>query len=70
MESSARERQVAFSTPYKQTGQIVVTGKDLGLLASLEDLGGKKVFVNPIATYYENLEKVNDSLRQKAKRQS
>ena len=68
VESSARERQVAFSTPLQtDVKQIVVTGKDLGSVASLEDLGGKKVFVNPIATYYENLEKVNDSLRQKGK---
>ncbi len=68
VETSAREQQVAFSTPI-QTGvkQIVVTGKDLGPVSSLEDLGGKKVFVNPRSTYYENLEKVNDSLRKQGK---
>ena len=63
-----REQQVAFSIPI-QTGvkQIVVTGKDFGPVSSLEDLGGKKVFVNPLTTYYENLEKVNDSLRKQGK---
>ena len=68
VETSAREQQVAFSIPI-QTGvkQIVVTGKDFGPVSSLEDLGGKKVFVNPLTTYYANLEKVNDSLRKQGK---
>jgi membrane-bound lytic murein transglycosylase MltF len=30
-------------------------------------LSGKKVFVNPLTTYYANLEKVNDSLRKQGK---
>lgn len=68
VETSARQQQVAFSTPI-QTGvkQIVVTAKDLGPVSSMDDLGGKKVFVNPRTTYYENLEKVNDSLRKQGK---
>ena len=68
VETAAREQQVAFSTPI-QTGvkQIVVTGKELGPVSSMEDLGGKKVFVNPRTTYYQNLEKVNDSLRKQGK---
>ena len=63
-----REQQVAFSVPL-ETGvkQILVTGKDFGPVASLQDLSGKKVFVNPITTYYGNLEKVNDSLRKQGK---
>ena len=63
-----REQQVAFSLPI-QTGvkQIVVTGKNFGSVSSLQDLSGKKVFVNSIATYYENLEKINESLRQQGK---
>ena len=68
VETSERERQVAFSIPI-QTGvkQIVVTQKNFGRLLSLEELGGKKIFVNPLATYYGNLEKVNDSLRKQGK---
>jgi membrane-bound lytic murein transglycosylase MltF len=68
VETSAREQQVAFSIPI-QTGvnQIVVTGKGFGPVSSLEDLGGRKVFVNPVTTYYANLEKVNDSLRKQGK---
>ena len=63
-----REQQVAFSVPL-ETGvkQILVTGKDFGPVASLQDLSGKKVFVNPLTTYYGNLEKVNDSLRKQDK---
>ncbi len=63
-----REQQVAFSVPL-ETGvkQILVTGKDFGPVASFEDLSGKKVFVNPITTYYGNLENVNDSLRKQGK---
>ncbi len=63
-----RSQQVAFSVPI-ETGvkQILVTGKDFGPVASLQDLSGKKVFVNPITTSYGNLEKVNDSLRKQGK---
>jgi membrane-bound lytic murein transglycosylase MltF len=66
--TSERAQQVAFSVPI-ETGvkQILVTGKSLGAVASLQDLGGKKVFVNPISTYYANLEKANDSLRKQGK---
>ena len=63
-----REQQVAFSIPIQtDVKQTVVTGKDFGPVSSLEDLGGKKVFVNPLTTYYGNLEKVNDSLRKQGK---
>ena len=63
-----REQEVAFSLPL-ETGvkQILVTGKNFGPVSSLQDLGGKKVFVNSVTTYYENLEKVNDSLRKQGK---
>jgi membrane-bound lytic murein transglycosylase MltF len=63
-----RGQQVAFSIPL-ETGvkQILVTGKGFGPVSSLQDLSGKKVFVNPVTTYYGNLEKVNDSLRKQGK---
>jgi membrane-bound lytic murein transglycosylase MltF len=63
-----RAQQVAFSLPIQtDVKQILVTGKDFGPVASLQDLGGKKVFVNPETTYYGNLEKVNESLRKQGK---
>ena len=46
-----REQQVAFSIPIQtDVKQIVVTRKDFGPLSSLVQLGGKKVFVNPLTT--------------------
>jgi membrane-bound lytic murein transglycosylase MltF len=33
----------------------------------LQDLSGKKIYVNPLATYYDNLQKVNISLRKQGK---
>ena len=63
-----REQKVAFSIPL-ETGvkQILVTGKGFGPVSSLQDSGGKKVYVNSITTYYGNLEKINDSLRKQGK---
>ena len=63
-----REQQVAFSSPIAtDVKQIVVTGKGFGPVSSLQDLSGKKIFVNPLTTYPANLEKVNDSLRKQGK---
>ena len=63
-----RQQRVAFSIPIQiNEQQIVVTGKKFGPVSSLEDLAGKKIFVNPLTTYSESLEKVNDSLRKQGK---
>jgi membrane-bound lytic murein transglycosylase MltF len=63
-----REQQVAFSSPIlTDVKQIVVTGKKIGPVSSWQDLSGKKVFVNPLTTYYGNLEKINDSLAKQGK---
>jgi membrane-bound lytic murein transglycosylase MltF len=63
-----REQQVAFSIPIEtDVKQIVVGGKQFGPVSTLADLGGKKVFVNPLTTYYRNLEKVNESLHNQGK---
>ena len=63
-----REKRVAFSLPL-ETGvkQILVTGKNFGPVSSLQDLGGKKIFVNSLTTYYGNLEKINNALRNQGK---
>ncbi len=63
-----REKKVAFSIPIATNiKQIVVTGKGFGPATSLADLSGKKIYVNPISTYYDNLQKVNVTLRQQGK---
>src|SRR6185369_16135037 len=49
-----REKQVAFSIPIQtDVKQVLVTGKNFGQLTSLADMGGKKIYVNPLSTYYE-----------------
>jgi membrane-bound lytic murein transglycosylase MltF len=66
--TAEREQKVAFSLPLEAgVKQILVTGKNFGPVSSLQDLGGKKVFVNSVTTYYGNLEKINDSLRKQGK---
>jgi membrane-bound lytic murein transglycosylase MltF len=63
-----REQRVAFTIPVQtDVKQILITGKSFGPISSLEDLGGKKVYVNPLTTYYGNLEKINESLHKQGK---
>jgi membrane-bound lytic murein transglycosylase MltF len=62
-----REQRVAFSPIETDVKQIVVTGKGFGPVSSLQDLSGKKIFVNPLTTYPANLAKVNDLLRKQGK---
>ena len=66
--NALREKRVAFSLPL-ETGvqQILVTGKNFGPVSSLQDLSGKKIYVNPITTYYGNLQKISDSLVQQGR---
>src|SRR5271166_4921320 len=63
-----REQRVAFSTPIQtDVSQIIVTGPNFGAVSSLADLGGKEVYVNPLTTYYQNLQKVNEDLQKAGK---
>jgi membrane-bound lytic murein transglycosylase MltF len=63
-----REKRVAFSTPIMtDVTQIIVTGSNFGPVSTLADLGGKEVYANPLATYYENLEKANEALQKAGK---
>jgi membrane-bound lytic murein transglycosylase MltF len=59
-----RSQRVAFSRPIRENvEQIVVTARDFGPVSSLEELGGREVYANPLTAYYQNLQKVNESLR-------
>src|SRR4051794_19519493 len=63
-----REKRVTFSVPIqKDVTQIVVTGQEYAAVSNLEGLGGKQVWVNPLTTYYENLQNVNASLKKDGK---
>ena len=64
-----RETRVAFSTPIQtNVTQIIVTGSGFGPLATLADMGGKEVYVNPLTTYYQNLQKANEQLQKAGKK--
>jgi membrane-bound lytic murein transglycosylase MltF len=63
-----REKRVAFSVPIqKNVTQIVVTGQEYAAVSNLEGLAGKQVWVNPLTTYYDNLQIVNASLKKSGK---
>jgi membrane-bound lytic murein transglycosylase MltF len=63
-----REQKVAFSTPIQtDVTQIIVTGPNFGTVSTFADLGGKEVYVNPLTTYYTNLQKVNETLQKEGK---
>ncbi|MGB0122494.1 MAG: lytic transglycosylase F, partial [Silvibacterium sp.] len=63
-----REKRVAFSTPVMtDVTQIIVTGSNFGPVSTLADLGGKEVYVNPLTTYYQNLQKANQALKNAGK---
>ena len=63
-----REQQVAFTVPIqKDLKQIIVTGPNFGTVSTLDDLGGKQVYVNPLSVNYQNLQQVNARLQQAGK---
>jgi len=63
-----REREVAFSTPLlTDVKQIIVTESDFGAASTLAELGGREVYVNPLTTYYQNLQTANETLKKSGK---
>lgn len=63
-----REKKVLFTTPIdSDVKQVIVSGPKAPPLASLEDLSGKQVYVNPLTVYYENLQRLSDSLQKQGK---
>ena len=64
----ARQKLVDFSDPmYTNVNEIVVTGPDSPLLANLDDLAGKEIFVRTSSSYYEHLLSLNESFKQAGK---
>jgi membrane-bound lytic murein transglycosylase MltF len=63
-----REARFAFSTPIQiDVSQIVVSGPDFGSFSTLEELGGKQIYVNPLTVAYDDLQKLNGSLQKAGK---
>ncbi|MGB8439574.1 MAG: lytic transglycosylase F [Candidatus Acidiferrales bacterium] len=63
-----REKKVLFTTPIdSDVKQVIVSGPKAPPIASLEDLSGKEIYVNPLTVYYENLQRLSDSLQKQGK---
>ena len=62
--TAEREKQVLFTTPIESNvKQVIVSGPKAPPMASLEDLSGQEVFVNPLTVYYENLQHLSESFQ-------
>ncbi|MFZ0706289.1 MAG: lytic transglycosylase F [Candidatus Korobacteraceae bacterium] len=66
--SPQREQRVAFTVPIqKDLKQVVVSGPDFGTVTTVEDLGGKEIYVNELSVSYHRLQQLNDKLKQEGK---
>ena len=63
-----RQQQVAFTIPLQtNTQQILVTGSNFGTVTSLDDLGGKQIYANPLSVQYPVLQQLNEKLKKAGK---
>lgn len=65
-----RQQRGAFTVPMRtEVNQVIVTGSGFPPLSSLEDLGGKEIYVSAATVNYQNLQKLNEKLKQSGKPQ-
>jgi membrane-bound lytic murein transglycosylase MltF len=65
----ARQEKYAFTIPVlTNVSQIVVTGQDLAIAASFDDLADKDIYVNPLSFYYDQLMKLSAEREKTGKR--
>jgi membrane-bound lytic murein transglycosylase MltF len=63
-----REQVALLTSPIHPTvKQVIVTGPKLAQINTLEDLSGQEVYVNPLTVYYENLQRLSESLQKAGK---
>lgn len=63
-----RQQRVAFTVAIeKDVKQIVVTGPNFGPVSSLEDLGGRQIYVNSLSVNYGSLQRINENLQRAGK---
>jgi membrane-bound lytic murein transglycosylase MltF len=63
-----REKLAAFSTPTRTgVSEIVVTAPKVPAVASADDLSGREVFVRKSSSYYESVQRLNESLKSRGK---
>ena len=56
-----RQKRFAFTKPtMKNVTEVIVTGRELANLKSLDDLVAKDIYVNPISRSYDSLVKINE----------
>ncbi len=61
-----RQELVDFSTPsYKGVDEVIVTGPKAPAIASLDDLAGQEVWVRASSSYFDSLQRLNESLRER-----
>ena len=64
-----REKKILFTTPIdSNVKQVIVTGPKAPPITSIEDLGGKEIYVNPLTVYYANLQHLSESLQKEESR--
>ena len=63
-----REKLAAFSTPTRtNVSEIVVTAPKVAPVATADDLSGREVFIRKSSSYYESVQKLNESLKSRGK---
>ena len=59
-----RQQQVAFTVPLETDAQqVLVTGPNFGTVMSLDELGGKEIYANPLTVPYQVLQEANAKLK-------
>lgn len=63
-----RQQRVSFTVPLQSdVKQVIVSGPDFGTASSLADLGGKQIYVNPLAVNYQSLQLLSSKLQKEGK---
>jgi membrane-bound lytic murein transglycosylase MltF len=65
-----REQKLAFTVPLeKDVKEVVVCGLNFGTVSSVEELGGKEIYANPLSVAYQSLQQLNEKLKKEGKTQ-
>jgi membrane-bound lytic murein transglycosylase MltF len=63
-----RQQQVTFTVPLETNAQqVLVTGQNFGRVTSVDDLGGKEIYANPVTVPYQALKEANNKLKKAGK---
>jgi membrane-bound lytic murein transglycosylase MltF len=63
-----RRQKVAFTVAVEtNVKQVIISGPKFGTVSSVEDLGGKDIYVNPLSVNYQHLQQLNEQLKQEGK---